>query len=156
MGLRLHALEWGAPDAPPAVLCHGMWDHARSFATLAEGDAALAEESGERTGPLGLAAATSVRAGRRPDQEARLVVTGDSDFISNAFVRRQGNRDFFLRGVAWLLGEEEATIVAVDPRENRRLELTEGTRAWMYIVNLGLLPLIPLIAGIVVYVRSRR
>lgn len=35
MGLRLHALEWGAPEAPPAVLCHGMWDHARSFATLA-------------------------------------------------------------------------------------------------------------------------
>jgi pimeloyl-ACP methyl ester carboxylesterase len=35
MGLRIHALEWGAPDAPPVVLCHGMWDHARSFATLA-------------------------------------------------------------------------------------------------------------------------
>lgn len=35
MGLRLHALEWGAADAPPVVLCHGMWDHARSFATLA-------------------------------------------------------------------------------------------------------------------------
>jgi pimeloyl-ACP methyl ester carboxylesterase len=35
MGLRLHALEWGALDAPAAVLCHGMWDHARSFATLA-------------------------------------------------------------------------------------------------------------------------
>lgn len=35
MGLRLHALEWGAVDAPAIVLCHGMWDHARSFATLA-------------------------------------------------------------------------------------------------------------------------
>jgi len=35
MGLRLHALEWGEVGAPPVVLCHGMWDHARSFATLA-------------------------------------------------------------------------------------------------------------------------
>jgi pimeloyl-ACP methyl ester carboxylesterase len=35
LGLRMHALEWGAPEAPAIVLCHGMWDHARSFATLA-------------------------------------------------------------------------------------------------------------------------
>jgi len=35
MGLRLHALEWGSIDSPPLVLCHGMWDHARSFATVA-------------------------------------------------------------------------------------------------------------------------
>jgi len=35
MGLRMHAFEWGAADAPPVVMCHGMWDHARSFATVA-------------------------------------------------------------------------------------------------------------------------
>ncbi len=40
--------------------------------------------------------------------------------------------------------------------ENRRIELTERMRAWMYIVNLGILPLIPLIAGIIVFIRSRR
>jgi pimeloyl-ACP methyl ester carboxylesterase len=34
-GLRLNVLEWGDPRAAPAVLCHGMWDHARSFALLA-------------------------------------------------------------------------------------------------------------------------
>jgi pimeloyl-ACP methyl ester carboxylesterase len=34
-GLRIHCLEWGDPAADPIVLCHGMWDHARSFATLA-------------------------------------------------------------------------------------------------------------------------
>lgn len=34
-GIRLAALEWGDPAAPPVVLCHGMWDHARGFALLA-------------------------------------------------------------------------------------------------------------------------
>jgi pimeloyl-ACP methyl ester carboxylesterase len=34
-GLRIHCLEWGDPEAEPVVCCHGMWDHARSFATLA-------------------------------------------------------------------------------------------------------------------------
>jgi pimeloyl-ACP methyl ester carboxylesterase len=34
-GLRINTLEWGDPAAQPLVLCHGMWDHARSFAVLA-------------------------------------------------------------------------------------------------------------------------
>jgi pimeloyl-ACP methyl ester carboxylesterase len=34
-GIRIHCLEWGDPASDPVVLCHGMWDHARSFAVLA-------------------------------------------------------------------------------------------------------------------------
>ena len=33
-GIEIHTLEWGDPEAQPVVLAHGMWDHARSFATL--------------------------------------------------------------------------------------------------------------------------
>jgi pimeloyl-ACP methyl ester carboxylesterase len=35
IGVRLNLLEWGDPAAPPMVLAHGMWDHARSFAVFA-------------------------------------------------------------------------------------------------------------------------
>lgn len=35
LGLRIQVYEWGDPDAPAVLLCHGFWDHARSFATLA-------------------------------------------------------------------------------------------------------------------------
>ena len=35
LGVRIHVVEWGDPDAPPLLCCHGFWDHARSFATLA-------------------------------------------------------------------------------------------------------------------------
>jgi pimeloyl-ACP methyl ester carboxylesterase len=35
LGVRLNLLEWGDPQAPPVVLTHGMWDHARSFAVFA-------------------------------------------------------------------------------------------------------------------------
>jgi pimeloyl-ACP methyl ester carboxylesterase len=35
VGLRLNTLEWGDPAAQPVVLAHGMWDHARSFASIA-------------------------------------------------------------------------------------------------------------------------
>ncbi len=35
LGVRIHVVEWGDADAPPLLCCHGFWDHARSFATLA-------------------------------------------------------------------------------------------------------------------------
>jgi hypothetical protein len=127
----------------------------RSFATTSSEPAPTLQGGTDVPGPLTLAGAIAVGGGRQ-DGETRLIVVGDVDFVSNAWLRRQGNRDFFLRSLAWLIGEQEATIVSVDSPENRRIELTQRTRAWMYVVNVGLLPLIPLLVGIVVYVRGRR
>ncbi len=136
----------------------------RSFEEMDPGPTVKFDEGRDRRGPLTLVAATSRstpprRAADRPPQgteEMRLVVFGDSDAISNAFVARQGNRDFFLRVISWLVGEQEATIVRVDERENRRIDLTERTKVWMYVINIGVLPLIPLSAGIVALIRSKR
>jgi hypothetical protein len=128
----------------------------RSFATTSSDPAPVLQQGKDIAGPLILAGAIAAGGGSRQEQETRLVVVGDADFVSNAWLRRQGNRDFFLRTLAWLIGEQEATVVAVESRENRRIELTQSTRAWMYIVNVGLLPLVPLLAGIVVYMRSKR
>jgi ABC-type uncharacterized transport system involved in gliding motility auxiliary subunit len=128
----------------------------RSFATLNADPEPALQQGTDTPGPLTLATAVAVGSQVTPGNSARLVVFGDADFISNAFLRRQGNRDFFLRSLSWLIGEEEATVVSVDDRQNRRIELTERTHALMYIVNLGALPLIPLLAGVFVYLRSRR
>lgn len=35
LGIDVHVAEWGDPDADPVLLCHGFWDHVRSFALLA-------------------------------------------------------------------------------------------------------------------------
>ena len=128
----------------------------RSFATTRTDQIIAFDKTRDQGGPLTLAAATTLRTGRLPGEETRIVVFADSDFIANASRGYQANRSLFLRSLAWLLGEQEATIVAVDSRENRRILMTPRTQAWMYIVNLGILPLIPLLAGIVVYVRSKR
>ena len=104
-------------------------------------------QTGRRTiaGPFTLAGAIAVgaRGASRTGVAARRRSATRTSSRTRC-LRRQGNRDFFLRALAWLIGEQEATIVAVESRENRRIELTEGTRAWMYIVNVGLLPLLPL------------
>ncbi len=130
----------------------------RSFvSTERTGNQIRVDPARDRRGPFTLAAATSIRirGGARP-AELRLVVFGDADFVSNALLNRQGNRDLFLRVVAWLAGEEQATIVNVQGHENRRMELTERTKVWMYLVNVGFLPLLPLAVGIIVSLRSKR
>jgi len=35
LGISLQVAEWGDADADPILLCHGFWDHLRSFALLA-------------------------------------------------------------------------------------------------------------------------
>ena len=119
--------------------------------------ATVFREGRDRTGPFALAVATSIPRGSLDAAlpEPRVVVTGDSDFLANGLITWTGNRDLAVRMVAWLAGVEEARVVAVSDRQNRRVPLTERRRTWMYLVNLGLLPLLPLAAGLLVFtVRS--
>jgi ABC-type uncharacterized transport system involved in gliding motility auxiliary subunit len=85
-----------------------------------------------------------------------MIIAGDSDFMANGLVNWPANRTFAVRMVAWLAGVEEAHVVAASERQNRRVALTERRAAWMYVVNLGVLPLLPLAAGLIRLYRSRR
>jgi hypothetical protein len=130
----------------------------RSFVTTErDGNQLRVDPQRDRRGPFVLAALTSIKvAGPGRPEELRMVVFGDSDFVANGRLRSQGNRDFFLRSIAWLAGEEQPTIVSLEGHENRRIELTERTKVWMYLVNVGLLPLLPLLVGVIAFIRSRR
>jgi ABC-type uncharacterized transport system involved in gliding motility auxiliary subunit len=116
-------------------------------------------EGRDRRGPFALAVATSIPRGSRDAAlpEPRIVATGDSDFFANGLITWTANRDLAVRMIAWLSGVEEARVVSVSERQNRRIPLAERRRTWMYLVNLGLLPLLTLAAGLVVFgVRSRK
>jgi hypothetical protein len=103
-------------------------------------------EGRDRRGPFALAVATAIARGSRDAAlpEPRIVVTGDSDFLANGLITWTANRDLAVRMIAWLTGVDEARVVAVGERQNRRVPLTERRRAWMYVVNLGVLPFLPL------------
>jgi hypothetical protein len=126
----------------------------KSFVAASGGTVPAFDAARNTAGPLTLAAASS--ADLHDDEGSRLVVLGDVDFVSNAHLRLPANRDFFLRALSWLLGEAESAIVAVPDRDNRRVALTEQMRARMYIVNVIVLPLVPLLGGVIVYWRRRR
>lgn len=72
-------------------------------AVLRTGTAAF--RAGQDTaGPVSVGAALEWRAG--PASPGRVVVFGDSDFASNAFLGYLGNRDLLLNSVNWLAGDE--------------------------------------------------
>lgn len=103
----------------------------------------------DRQGPFQLAVATTIPRGSRDAAlpEPRIVVVGDSDFLANGFITWTANRDLAVRMIAWLAGEEDAHVVSAGERQNRRITMTEGGRTAMYLVNMGVLPLLPLFAG---------
>lgn len=151
----LKVAETGPAGGRPVALAS---TSERSYVTTERtGNQIRVDPARDRRGPFVLAAATAIKiAGAARPEELRMVVFGDADFVSNGLLGRQGNRDLFLRAIAWLAGEDKATIVSVEGHQNRRIDLTERTKVWMYLVNVGFLPLLPLAAGIIAFLRSKR
>ncbi|HXB53370.1 MAG TPA: GldG family protein [Vicinamibacteria bacterium] len=130
-------------------------------------------EGKDRRGPISLGAAATIRApepvpspspspspspGAEPPPKApegRVVAIGDSDFASNALLGFQGNKDFFLNGVAWL--SEDADLIAIRPKEpdDQRLFLTQQQQLNVKLIALFLLPGAFVVAGISTWWRRR-
>jgi ABC-type uncharacterized transport system involved in gliding motility auxiliary subunit len=89
-------------------------------------------------------------------ERARLVVFGDSDFVSNGAIDAYRNRDLFVNAVNWLLGDVEA--IAIRPQRSRASTLQLSAAQFSNIRNLSLfvLPEAIAIAGVVAWWRRRR
>src|SRR5262249_10562724 len=74
-----------------------------------------------------------------PKKEGRVAACGDSDFVSNALLGFQGNRDFALNTVAWLA--EDVDLISIRPKEpdDQRMFLTRAQQqnvAWLALLFL--------------------
>ena len=117
-------------------------------------------DPGEARGPLSVAAVATVDAKEVPEDrkgaKARIVVVGDSDFATNAFVNVSGNRDFFLNTLSWLA--EEENLIAIRPRDASRsapLFLTAAQGQVLFWVPVVLVPLTLVGAGVFTFVGRR-
>ncbi|MBN1556963.1 MAG: GldG family protein [Lentisphaerae bacterium] len=115
----------------------------------------------DRRGPVSVAAAVEkgrIRGLEIEIRPTRLVVIGDSDFVSNGALRSGvgGNEDFFMNGLNWLL--ERETLLAVAPRVPGALDLgldRRGVRRVFLILTFGA-PALAILAGLAVWWRRRR
>jgi ABC-type uncharacterized transport system involved in gliding motility auxiliary subunit len=89
---------------------------------------------------------------------ARLVIIGDADFASNAYLNVPGtaNRDFFRSAVSWLVAQEDTFVLPPAPQPvDRSVFLTDSqSQLIFYGTTLGL-PLLVIIAGVVVWWQRR-
>ncbi|GEM_PF-3321076 len=115
----------------------------------------LNEDGSRDPGPFAVAAASWRRTedGNR-ENEARLIVVGDADFISNAYLPQSANRNFFLNMIAWLSREEELISVRRDPMQGQTIELTPRDGVITFWAILAA-PILVLLVGVVVMFRRR-
>lgn len=90
-----------------------------------------------------------------PGRPGRLVAVGSSAFATNEFFQVQGNSDFFVNAVAWLVGREEGITLRPRPEGRRDLTLTGRDIQFLFWSSVVALPALVLAAGGAVWWRRR-
>lgn len=143
------------------------WAESDIHGLLSSGETSLDEAKGDRPGPVMIAGAVAVRINppelkpqgveTKPDSEAesRVVVFGDSDFVSNGVIGIQGNKDMFLNTVGWLSQQENLISIRAREAADRRLTLTATQQNNVALLSLLMVPGLVFAIGIVSWWRRR-
>ena len=126
----------------------------------------MVEAEGDKPGPITLASAVSAAAPSKeptpptapPDTtkpETRMVVFGDSDFASNAYLGFSGNKDLFMNSLGWLSQQENLISIRPKEPEDRRLTLTSAQQTNITWLSLLGFPAIVFGTGIYTWWRRR-
>ena len=91
----------------------------------------------------------------KKDKLTRLIVIGDSDFASNIHIQNGGNGDLFLNSINWLAEEEHLISIRPKPYSFRRLLVSENALRFIRYSSLGLLPLLILFLGGIIWWKKR-
>jgi ABC-type uncharacterized transport system involved in gliding motility auxiliary subunit len=121
------------------------------------------EDGKDIIGPIGIAAAVTAPApdapapasADLPKAEARVVVVGDSDFVSNRAYGLQGNGDLALNIVNWLAQQENMIAIRPKDPQDRRIQLTEDQSQRIFWLALVVIPGALLANGIRVWWKRR-
>lgn len=117
---------------------------------LGEGKAEF-DNKQDQAGPLPIVVAVTKTTGK-----GRLVVIGDSDFVTNGFLNLSGNKDFILNVIAWLAGDELAISIRPRSREATPLYLKETDQQFLFYGPVLGLPFSFLMTGTCVFFWRRR
>lgn len=86
---------------------------------------------------------------------ARLVVIGDRDFISNAYLGQLGNSDLLLNCLRWLRGQTDQITITPKETENTPIMLQRSELLTMGLVTVVVVPAGIIFTGLLVWIRRR-
>ena len=104
-------------------------------------------------GPLSVAVAVEKK--EKEKNKSRMVIFGDSDFLTDKFINFSGNRDFILNSIAWL-GEENILIsIREKKEESQPLSLSAKQGRILFYGSVIVIPFLILFSGVSVYLRRK-
>jgi ABC-type uncharacterized transport system involved in gliding motility auxiliary subunit len=113
-----------------------------------------------RQGPISLGMACErfrefAEPGHKP-LAGRLVVIGDSDFLTNRYVDMAGNMNLFLNSVDWLAGRQDLISVRPKVADVRLLDLTARQSQMVFWLSVVVVPGGAVLGGVAAMIRRRR
>ncbi len=148
-------LSWAQPDS----------------GELKTGHITLKEGSGTK-GPITIAAAVSKKIDTGPGTatetasqkgteaksaaETRLVVFGDSDFLSNGYFNASGNGDLALNSIAWLAEQEELVSIRPKSSQPRIVVLSRQQVLYYFFTIVAVAPIAITVVGVAIWWRRKK
>ncbi|MDY6900640.1 MAG: ABC transporter, partial [Cyanobacteriota bacterium] len=88
--------------------------------------------------------------------ESRMVVFGDSDFITDGFFSQQLNGDVFLNSVTWL-SKQDSQPLSIRPKEakNRRINLSQAQANLLALSSILVLPILAFASAALLWFQRR-
>lgn len=151
--------EGAAEDRPTVVPLFYTSEKSWSETQVEESTAQFDEGTGDVRGPFPLAVA--VERGAMQEvldvqiKPSRMVVFGDSDFVSNGSMVG-GNEDLFMSALNWMLDREVLMAIAPKPIEEVKLSLTRKQLRGLFWVNVAGIPGVAVILGLAVWLKRRK
>jgi ABC-type uncharacterized transport system involved in gliding motility auxiliary subunit len=111
------------------------------------------DRSRDIAGPVTIASAFERAVG---DRQQRVVVVGNGNFLSNAFIGNGGNRDLGVNMVNWLAGDDRMIVIQPRGAADSQLDIDQVT---LYLIAFSFLIAVPLafvITGLAIWWRRRR
>jgi ABC-type uncharacterized transport system involved in gliding motility auxiliary subunit len=126
------------------------------IAALGSGSTVPEKDGRDTPGPTVLAMSSILQGGDGEDKSGRMVVVGDTDFLTEEFFVNASlnNRDFWAGLVGWLT--ERGDLISIAPKnpEHVRLNLSESDMSTIWQVVIGEI-LFFLVLGILVWSKRR-
>jgi hypothetical protein len=137
------------------------------------GNVVFESDTGDKPGPLVIGVSLSRSLKQQPeaevgtenesetneqkqDKQQRIVVVGDSDFMTNAFVGHVGNLDLSTAIFNWLAADDNLVAIKATGAPDTRLNLKP---VWLYslgLLFLIVLPLLLVLTGVAIWYRRRK
>jgi ABC-type uncharacterized transport system involved in gliding motility auxiliary subunit len=135
-------------------------DHTWLETGVLEGEIDYNEDS-DKIGPLDFAVSLEREIDKVSNDasssiQQRVIIIGDGDFLSNAYVNNSGNLDLGVRLINWLSNDDNFINIPVKIANDAHIELSTPAAAIIGFGFILVLPLIFLITGLTIWWRRKK